>query len=84
MTSVDTLSDNCVDSEPNNGSVSYRKSIVRSSISQKIQSFHLDRQAIVYIRQSTPQQVLEHRESRDRQYALAEFAAAFRIEGNNL
>jgi DNA invertase Pin-like site-specific DNA recombinase len=29
---------------------------------------------MVYVRQSTPQQVLENRESRERQYALAEFA----------
>jgi DNA invertase Pin-like site-specific DNA recombinase len=40
----------------------------------KIQSAHLDRLAIVYVRQSSPQQVLENRESRERQYALAEFA----------
>jgi DNA invertase Pin-like site-specific DNA recombinase/transposase-like protein len=40
----------------------------------KIQDQHLDRLAIVYVRQSTPQQVLENRESRDRQYALAQFA----------
>jgi len=29
---------------------------------------------MVYVRQSSPQQVLEHRESRERQYALAQFA----------
>ncbi len=29
---------------------------------------------MVYVRQSTPQQVLENRESRERQYALSEFA----------
>ena len=29
---------------------------------------------MVYVRQSTPQQVLENRESRERQYALAQFA----------
>src|SRR3954470_23965564 len=40
----------------------------------KIQDRHLDRLAIVYVRQSSPQQVLENRESRERQYALAEFA----------
>jgi DNA invertase Pin-like site-specific DNA recombinase len=40
----------------------------------KIQDRHLDRLAIVYVRQSTPQQVLENRESRERQYALAQFA----------
>jgi len=40
----------------------------------KIRDGHLDRLAMVYVRQSTPQQVLENRESRERQYALAEFA----------
>ena len=38
--------------------------------SSKIQPWHLDRLAVVYIRQSTPQQVAENRESTDRQYAL--------------
>jgi len=40
----------------------------------KIRDLHLDRLAIVYVRQSSPQQVLENRESRERQYALAQFA----------
>ncbi len=40
----------------------------------KIRDRHLDRLAMVYVRQSSPQQVLENRESRERQYALAEFA----------
>src|SRR3954465_1440399 len=40
----------------------------------KIGDRHLDRLAIVYVRQSSPQQVLENRESRERQYALAQFA----------
>src|SRR5271156_604528 len=40
----------------------------------KIRDQHLDRLAIVYVRQSSPQQVLENRESRERQYALAQFA----------
>jgi hypothetical protein len=39
--------------------------------SPKIKPRHLDRSAIVYVRQSTPQQVAEHRESTARQYALA-------------
>lgn len=42
--------------------------------SAKIQDYHLERLAIVYVRQSSPQQVLEHRESRERQYALADYA----------
>ncbi len=40
--------------------------------SAKIQDRHLERLAIVYVRQSSPQQVVEHRESRARQYALAD------------
>src|SRR3954452_13865204 len=44
--------------------------------SAKIQDRHLARLAIVYVRQSSPQQVLEHRESRERQYALADQASA--------
>ena len=40
----------------------------------KIFAHHWDRLAIVYIRQSSPQQVLENRESRERQYALAGLA----------
>jgi DNA invertase Pin-like site-specific DNA recombinase len=44
--------------------------------SPKIRPWHLQRKAVVYIRQSTPQQVLEHRESADRQYGLVHRAAA--------
>jgi DNA invertase Pin-like site-specific DNA recombinase len=47
-----------------------------SLLSPKIRAWHLQRKAIVYIRQSTPQQVLDHRESADRQYALVHRAAA--------
>ncbi len=42
--------------------------------SSKVKDWHLQRKAIVYIRQSTPQQVLAHRESTDRQYSLAQRA----------
>ncbi|MDA1018429.1 MAG: recombinase family protein, partial [Planctomycetota bacterium] len=42
--------------------------------SEKITNEHLQRLAIVYVRQSTQQQVLEHRESTARQYALADRA----------
>lgn len=42
--------------------------------SPKIGQSHQERIAIVYVRQSSPQQVFEHRESRARQYALADFA----------
>jgi DNA invertase Pin-like site-specific DNA recombinase len=42
--------------------------------STKIRPEHQDRLAIVYVRQSSPQQVLENRESTARQYALAQYA----------
>lgn len=44
--------------------------------SSKIGNRHLERLAIVYVRQSSPRQVMEHRESRERQYALVEMAKA--------
>jgi DNA invertase Pin-like site-specific DNA recombinase len=42
----------------------------------KVRPDHLRRQAIVYVRQSTPQQVRGNRESTTRQYALADRAQA--------
>jgi DNA invertase Pin-like site-specific DNA recombinase len=44
--------------------------------SPKILDRHLDRLAIDYVRQSDPHQVLNNRESRERQYALADHAVA--------
>jgi DNA invertase Pin-like site-specific DNA recombinase len=42
----------------------------------KVQDWHLRRKALVYVRQSSPQQVLDHRESAARQYALVQRAVA--------
>ena len=42
--------------------------------SAKIQSTHLARRAYVYVRQSTPWQVLQHQESTERQYHLQQRA----------
>jgi DNA invertase Pin-like site-specific DNA recombinase len=42
--------------------------------SPKVRSWHLDRLAVVYVRQSSVQQVLENRESTERQYALVDRA----------
>ena len=39
-----------------------------------ITDWQLGRLAIIYVRQSTPQQILDHRESRERQYALVNYA----------
>ena len=40
-------------------------------LSHKVLPAHLDKQAVVYARQSTPHQVAENRESGDLQYQLA-------------
>jgi Resolvase, N terminal domain len=45
------------------------------SVPNKIRATHLDRTAIVYVRQSSPAQVRDNPESRARQYALVEEAA---------
>lgn len=44
--------------------------------SEKVQPWHRDRLAVVYVRQSTAQQVLDHQESTRLQYGLAERAQA--------
>jgi DNA invertase Pin-like site-specific DNA recombinase len=49
---------------------------VRSIRSAKILPRHLEKSAVVYVRQSTPQQVLENTESTARQYDLAGHAVA--------
>jgi DNA invertase Pin-like site-specific DNA recombinase len=43
--------------------------------SNKIRATHLERTAIIYVRQSSPAQVRDNRESQARQYALVEQAA---------
>ena len=59
-----------IDSVPQSGaSLSLRAS-------SKICAEHSNKVAIVYVRQSSPQQVVENRESRARQYALVDFAKA--------
>jgi ATP-dependent Lon protease len=49
----------------------YRPRLCRSA---KIQAQHLQRLAVVYVRQSSPQQVLHHRESTALQYDLRRYA----------
>jgi DNA invertase Pin-like site-specific DNA recombinase len=44
--------------------------------SEKLQLWHYERLAVVYVRQSTPQQVLAHQESTRLQYGLVERAGA--------
>jgi DNA invertase Pin-like site-specific DNA recombinase len=48
----------------------------RGEASPKIPAHHWWRQAIVYVRQSPPQQVVDHVESTARQYALVDRAVA--------
>jgi DNA invertase Pin-like site-specific DNA recombinase len=43
--------------------------------STAINDRHRSKLAIVYVRQSSTQQILDHKESRERQYALADYAA---------
>jgi hypothetical protein len=47
-----------------------------SPLSEKILSRHLQRLAVVYVRQSTVRQVMDHRESTHLQYGLANRAVA--------
>jgi DNA invertase Pin-like site-specific DNA recombinase len=47
------------------------------TVSPKIQGHHLARQAVVYVRQSTPKQVQLNQESTRRQYQLADLAHAW-------
>ena len=43
---------------------------------RKITASHLERRAFLYVRQSSPRQVLENTESTERQYALKQRAVA--------
>lgn len=45
----------------------------RNDSSSKVTATHLDRKAYVYVRQSSPQQVLHHAESRRRQYQMVDW-----------
>ena len=63
---------------PTSGSTPVRhpagEPLIRNIRSPKIQPRHLERQALVYVRQSTPHQMWEHPESLARQYELAHHA----------
>ncbi|MEL6385037.1 MAG: recombinase family protein [Cyanobacteria bacterium J06626_18] len=48
--------------------------VTAPGVSEKIRPHHLDRLAIVYVRQSTLQQVMDHQESTRRQYGLSQRA----------
>lgn len=75
-------------SVPSVPAVESRRGIAQSGLrgislrSEKITVQHQQRLAIVYVRQSTQQQVLEHRESTARQYALVDRAVALGWTGS--
>lgn len=71
MNNHDTRSIDCGEGSPPTGPSNTTLGLQATS---KIRDIHLDRLAIVYVRQSSPQQVLDNRESRERQYALGQFA----------
>ena len=56
--------------------VSASRRPIPSYVSGKIQGHHLEKLAVVYVRQSTPRQVVEHHESTELQYKLADRAVA--------
>jgi DNA invertase Pin-like site-specific DNA recombinase len=61
-------------SRPSDSAQTQKSEPVSSARSAKIQAWHLDRLAVVYVRQSTPQQISENTESTQRQYALRQRA----------
>lgn len=50
----------------------------------KVLLTHLKRQAVIYIRQSSPQQVQENLESQRRQYQLTERAQSLSLVGSTV
>src|SRR5216117_908943 len=71
-------------SKPISSSASHSSDMGMSLYSAKVNDSHRRRQAIVYVRQSTMQQVLEHRESADRQYGLVHRAVTLGWPGNQV
>ncbi|MCA9194934.1 MAG: recombinase family protein, partial [Planctomycetales bacterium] len=53
-------------------------------LSPKLKKIHFDRLAIVYVRQSSPHQVREHRESTALQYALVDRAIDLGFNANQV
>ena len=61
---------------PHQSAVAAPMPVPRGRRVDRLTDTHLARLAIVYVRQSSPRQILDHRESRERQYALAQYAAS--------
>src|SRR5258708_1729225 len=76
MTSNESVAPTPDDKDSLSPSAVEANSPINGAISVKIQAAHRQRLAVVYVRQSSPHQVLHHRESRERQYALADHAVA--------
>ena len=53
------------------------RTLVLAGTTAKLKEYHLTRQAVVYVRQSHPQQIVHHPESTQLQYALVERAEVF-------
>src|ERR1700720_3848271 len=60
---------------PSDRSSSTSHAAVLGRRSTPLSDRHLSKLAIVYVRQSSTQQIFDHKESRERQYALADYAA---------
>jgi DNA invertase Pin-like site-specific DNA recombinase len=60
---------------PVDGTLPSRPAVILGRRANAISDRHLSKLAIVYVRQSSAQQIFDHRESRERQYALADYAA---------
>src|SRR5271163_66634 len=58
------------------GSLPTPDAVVLGRRSTPISDRHLSKLALVYVRQSSSQQIFDHKESRERQYALADYAAS--------
>jgi DNA invertase Pin-like site-specific DNA recombinase len=58
--------------------------MIRDAAHPKVRPGHLSRQAVVYVRQSSPHQVRNNRESSSRQYALVERAKALGWAGKSV
>jgi DNA invertase Pin-like site-specific DNA recombinase len=70
MSNPDATGNSSADRKPSPGT-----SVVAGRRHTSISDRHLSRLAIVYVRQSSTQQIFDHQESRERQYALADYAA---------
>lgn len=76
MSIVDTLPAPTSEPSSEGSSPILAKRSVAALASTKIRENHLEHLAIVYVRQSTPQQLVENQESLARQYALTNHARA--------